>query len=187
MTIYNILDLEEPAYILNGVLVPAADGSLQLADQAGRANVYPTEFRALFEYFTRLRTQSEALDARSRVGFDADDLAALVQHGLLWRLTPGAVAAQIRAARFLLRAAVAERQDWPGFVLFKVDADTITPVSEAGAALFKEAAGQPLGPTITRVAATAGIPEQQVMRTVAADLTRLLSTGTVWVQAGESL
>lgn len=187
MAVHNLLDLDEPAYILNGILLPAGSGSAALVEVVegdGRTYGWPAELRAPLAYFTRLRTRSRALADGPANDFDDDDLDALVEHGLLWRLLPGRGSEEIGRAVVHMRAPLAKNQDMPGFVLLDVGDGWVTPLSQPGAALLVAAAGRELGPVVADAAQQAGAALESVWWALGVDLAKLLGSGAGAVTVG---
>ena len=180
MALYNLLDLAEPAYLLNGVLVPADDGPTEIVQADGRVFSLPAEFRRPLRYFTRLRLRSETLAPDSDSGVDADDLNAMVRAGILWHLRPGSatdIARQLSPLRLHVRAPLAAEQNRPGLIVLDLGGGAACLISDAGRVLLERTPGRELGDVVgDEIRVTAAQPAA-VWRRVAADLTRLLRTG----------
>lgn len=186
MAVHNLLDLDEPAYILNGILLPT-DGAtdvVEVVEGDGRKYGWPTELRTPLTYFSRLRTRSQALSDGPAYGFDADDLDALVEHGLLWRLLPGRGPEQIGPGVVYVRAPLAENQNRPGFVVLDLGDGWVTQLSEPGAALLAAASGHELGPVVADAARRAGVDPEPVWWALGVDLAKLLGSGAGAVSVG---
>lgn len=180
MTVYNLLDLAEPVYQLNGALVPGETGPVHVAVGVQAVAEYPAEFRPVLAYFTRLRTRSQALAAASGVGFDADDLAAMVTAGVLWSAAPSPTGGQIENLGRLGVHPVAPpsaQQDYPGYVALTTPEGAEPLVSTLGAALLTEAAGGALGPVVARAVAERSLDLDATWRRLAADLAALFRSG----------
>ena len=122
--LFTLLDLDEPAYLLNGRLLPAEAGTVQVATGPDAVVSYPAPFRPVLRYFSRLRTRSEASLAGRGLDFDADDVAALRRAGVLWTLEPGTdsgIIDQLSRIRVHLIGPPAPEQNRPGFVVLQAD------------------------------------------------------------------
>ncbi len=180
MALYNLFDLAEPAYLLNGVLMPADGGPAEIAQAGGGVVTLPAEFRHPLRYFSRLRLRSEALASGSGSGIDAADLDAMTRSGILWQLEPGdaaALAGQLATLRLHVRAPLAADQNRPGLIVLDLGGGAACLISEAGRVLLERTPGRELGAVVGDEIQTTGAAPAVVWRRVAGDLTRLLRTG----------
>lgn len=185
--IYNLFDLDEPAYMLNGRLSPADNGPIQVFDSRNRSWELPDELRPVLRYFTRLRTASEVEDAASELGIDDDDVAALVEHHLLLQIGPQSFLTQVSVLAGLKILEVAPRapiQNRPGMVVIALPdiTDWVTVIDEFSASVLAEATRPPvvtLGLALRRTAAEQQVRDHEhCWRRISVDLANLLRTGT---------
>lgn len=188
--LFTLFELDEPAYMLNGRLVPAAAGAeVQVITGPDTVSSYPPLFRPALEYFTRLRTRSEALEAGGDpdLDFDAGDLAALRDAGLLWTLMPGdgtAIIEQLGEICLQVVAPLAKDQNRPGYVVLQAEPGYVAPINTASYGLLGELEGYLLGPSVEQVARAAEVPARAVWHGLVPDLTLLLRTGTAAITQG---
>lgn len=186
--IYNLFDLDEPAYMLNGRLPSADEGPIRVYGiLSNRSWELPEEFRPVLSYFTRLRTASEVEEVATELGIDDDDLAALVESHLLWKIGPQPFLTQLSVLAGLKILDVAPRapvQNRPGMVVIALPdtTDWVTVVDEFSAAVLAEATRPPaitLGLALRRTAAERQMRDHEhCWRRVSAALANLLRTGT---------
>lgn len=188
MAIQTLLELPEPVLILNGMLVHSpAPGTTQLARAAGELATYPDEFGPTLAYFTKLRTESEAVADGPVVGFDAADLTALVATGVLWRCAPAStdeLKRRLGALGVLVVAPPAPVQNREGYLCLALGDRQVTLLSTVGAEILEAAAGDPVGPVVAQLAARHAADPDVLWRYLAADLAGLLATGAAVVVIG---
>lgn len=190
--LFTLFELDEPAYMLNGRLVPAEAGAeVQVVTGPDTVSSYPPLFRPALEYFTRLRTRSEALeaggDADRDLDFDAGDLAALRYAGLLWTLMPGEAATiiqQLGEISLQVVAPLAQDQNRPGYVVLQAEPGYVAPIDTAPYGLLREFEGNLLGPSVEQIARAAEVPARAVWHGLVPDVTLLLRTGTAAITQG---